>query len=153
MEKISPMESDIVNRIVSLRKSKKLTQEFMAESLHISRASYISFEKQPRDVSLGMLYKISDILHVPLESLLRAPFDEKKFIQLYFFILSSFPMGIPKTKFAKLLYLCDFGFYYEHKRPITYANYIHRRYGPVADLFLELTDELALNGKILINYL
>ena len=147
------MFDEISKIIIAQRKKEKKTQEEIAKELGVSRASYISFEKQPKNIPLETMLEICNALGIRFEELWNNRFDEKKFEDLYFYILDQYKSGITKTKLAKLIYLCDFGYYYKTKKSITNATYIHRQYGPVADIFLEETDDFQINGKIMIKYL
>lgn len=76
------------------------------------------------------------------------PRNNKKFEQMYFYVLKKFKNGVPKTKLAKLLYLADFSYFYDNLEPMSGVTYIRRDYGPVADIFFETTDKLFDAGKI-----
>ena len=76
------------------------------------------------------------------------PRNNEKFKQMYFYILRYFKEGVPKTKLAKLLYLADFGYFYDNLIPMSGVRYVRREFGPVADIFFEMTDDLYDKGKI-----
>jgi uncharacterized phage-associated protein len=59
--------------------------------------------------------------------------------------------GVPKTKLAKLLYLADFAKFYKELEPMSGVKYRRMEYGPVADVFFSLTDDLNQTGKVSIN--
>lgn len=137
------------NKIIrQLRKERSITQEQMADALDISRPTYIAIESGDKDPTVSELEKIAAILGVPLIELLSDERNNRKFLQMYFYILQKFPNGVPKTKLAKLLYLADFTSYYERFEAISGVSYIRRNYGPVADIFFETTDNLYDLGKI-----
>lgn len=131
-----------------LRRERNITQEKMAEDLGISRQTYIAIENGSKDPSVSTLEKIASILGVSSAELLSDWRDNRKFLQMYFYVLRKFPNGIPKTKFAKLLYLADFTNFYETLEPISGVSYVRRSYGPVADIFFETTENLYDIGKI-----
>lgn len=58
---------------------------------------------------------------------------------------------IPKTKLAKLLYLADFAWYYDHLQSMSGMEYRRNKYGPVPDQYFRAIDELEVLGKISIN--
>ena len=55
---------------------------------------------------------------------------------------------IPKTKLAKLLYLADFAWFYDHTESMSGMQYRKIDYGPVPDTFFRALDELEEAGKI-----
>lgn len=57
---------------------------------------------------------------------------------------------VTKTKLAKLLYLADFAWYYEHLKSMSGMQYRKITYGPVPDIFFRAIDELEDDGKIII---
>ena len=70
------------------------------------------------------------------------------------YILSKFKKnGVTKTKLAKLLYLADFRHFYEHLESMSGVLYRCEKYGPLANTFSDLTDELHANGEIRIELL
>ncbi|MDR1070838.1 MAG: DUF4065 domain-containing protein [Gracilibacteraceae bacterium] len=140
--------SEVTNNVERLRSSRGLTQEQTADVLGISRGTYISAAKGKRDLTTGELEKLSAYFSVPIAEFFDQPRNNEKFKQMYFYILRYFRDGIPKTKLAKLLYLADFGWFYYNLTPMSGVRYVRREYGPVADIFFELTDDLYDRGKI-----
>ncbi len=130
------------------RKDRGLTQEQVANGLGVSRPTYINIENGERDPSVSELGRISAIFGVSAGELLDSPRNNKKFEQMFFYILRKFARGVPKTKLAKLLYLTDFSNFYDTLEPMSGVRYIRREYGPVADIFSETTENLFDNGKI-----
>jgi hypothetical protein len=59
---------------------------------------------------------------------------------------------IKKTKLAKLLYLSDFAWYYDHLKSMSGMQYRKIQYGPVPDAYFRALDELESEGKILIDH-
>jgi hypothetical protein len=74
---------------------------------------------------------------------------------MYFYVLKCLGKieGVPKTKLAKLLYLVDFRNFYENLESMSGVSYIRKKYGPLPDVFLEMTDDLQYNGEIRIDTL
>lgn len=138
----------LYQNIERLRKERKITQEQMAQKLGVSRQTYINLENGERDASVSELEKMSAIFGVPITDLLSDPRNNKKFEQMYFYILRKFRKGVPKTKLAKLLYLADFSYFYDNLEPMSGVTYVRRDYGPVADIFFETTDKFLDAGKI-----
>ena len=58
---------------------------------------------------------------------------------------------VPKTKLAKLLYLADFAWFYDHFESMSGMPYRRITFGPVPDMFFRAIDELEADGKILID--
>ncbi|MBR3594663.1 DUF4065 domain-containing protein [Candidatus Saccharibacteria bacterium] len=141
-------------KITKLRLDNDYTQEFVAEKLGITRQSYIQTERGTRKPTTDDIEKLAGLYGVPVEEFFYQSQNLDKFKQMYFYVLSKFaPAGIPKTKLAKILYLADFYHYYEDLEPMSGVFYRRRQYGPLADVFLSLTDELYDSGKIDIDYL
>jgi hypothetical protein len=55
---------------------------------------------------------------------------------------------VPKTKLAKLLYLADFAWYYNHLESMSGAQYLRREFGPVPDDYFRALAELEEAGKV-----
>ena len=140
--------SEVASNVEKIRSSHGLTQEQVAGVLGVSRATYISVTKGRRDLTTGELEKLSAFFSIPIAEFFDQPRNNEKFKQMYFYILRFFRDGIPKTKLAKLLYLADFSFFYDNLTPMSGVRYVRREYGPVADIFFELTDDLYDKGKI-----
>ena len=140
--------SEVVTNVERIRSSHGLTQEQIAGVLSVSRATYISVIKGKRDLTTGELEKLSAYFNVPIAEFFDQPRNNEKFKQMYFYILRYFKDGIPKTKLAKLLYLADFSYFYDNLESMSGVRYVRREYGPVADIFFELTDDLYDRGKI-----
>ncbi len=143
---------NISQQITKARKNCCLTQEQVAKAIEISRPVYIDIENGKREPKSSELVKLSALFNVPVAEFFDEPRNNEKFKQMYFFILSLFSQEcLPKTKLAKLLYLADFRNFYEELEPMSGVRYVRRTYGPVADIFFELTEELFDEGKIDIN--
>lgn len=140
----------VVNNIENIRNARGLTQQQVANVLAVSRATYINIKNGERDLTTGELTKIAAYFNVPIAELFDQPRNNEKFKQMYFYVLRYFKDkdGVPKTKLAKLLYLIDFSYFYDNLISMSGVRYIRREYGPVADLFFEMTDYLYDKGKI-----
>lgn len=143
--------------LTKLRKRAKLSQEEMAEKLGMSRPTVIAIEKGERDISLKELLSISKIFDIPVEVMLDEELSlgekvvltgshERNFQKFYNLILQCLKYGaaedgkIPKTKLAKLVYLCDFASYYRTLKPISGMSYCKLAQGPVAIEFFDIID-------------
>ena len=145
---------NISENITQLRKIRGYSQEEIAQKLGISRQTYIKMENDEKNISVSQLEALSNIYGVTTEELMYNQQNLEKFKDMYLYILSKFTKhGVPKTKLAKLLYLCDFRHFYENLESISGVSYRCKTYGPLADAFLSLTDEMLDQGQIHMDYL
>lgn len=147
--------NQIIETIKAVRTSRGMTQEEMASILGVTRATYINIESGKRELTVSELEKIRESLSLSVGELLDPTIITEgdragKFEQIYMYILNKYfrDEGVPKTKLAKILYLIDFANFYERLEPMSEAHYVRRQYGPVADSFFWLTDELYERGEI-----
>jgi len=136
--------------IKTLRTKRGVSQFEIAKKLGISRSSYIAVEQGTRELSLGEFEKLSEILGISLEDLERGElpnYEKYKQMILAFLRLNK---DLTKTKLAKLLYLADFSWYYSHLESMSGMQYRKIQYGPVADTYFRLIDEMTTNGEITI---
>lgn len=137
-----------VKTIKKLREEKSVSQLVMAQRLGMSRASYIAIEQGRRELTVSELEKVSHILGVSLNELEsgESP-DYEKYKQM---ILSFLRLDkrFTKTKLAKMLYFADFSWYYTHLHSMSGMQYRKIHYGPVADAYFRLIDEMADAGEI-----
>lgn len=131
-----------------------ISQLEMAKKLGISRPSYIAIEQDKRELTLSEAEKLASALGTDLESIKKglAPNVEKyKQMILAYLRVGSSDGKIPKTKLAKLLYLADFAWFYEHLESMSGMPYRKIQYGPVPDPYFRIIDELFDAGKIKID--
>ena len=144
--------TQLASRITKWRTDSGLTQQEVADKLGLSRQRYILVEKGSRDLTTTELTVLSDLFGIMPDDLLRDPIDMAKFRQMYFaclkFAYDKNCGGVKTTKLAKLLYLSDFANFYQQLVPMSGVKYRRMEYGPVADAFFTLTDELYYKGKI-----
>ncbi|MEK9196421.1 MAG: type II toxin-antitoxin system antitoxin SocA domain-containing protein [Patescibacteria group bacterium] len=141
----------LAERIIKWRNQSSLTQQQVADKLGLSRQRYILIEKGERDLTTQELSILGDLFGILPEDFFRDPVDIPKFRQMYFACLkfaSDERGGVPKTKLAKLLYLADFTRFYNELEPMSGVKYRRMEYGPVADVFFSLTDDLYQTGKV-----
>src|SRR3989344_938310 len=139
--------------IKELRIKRGVPQAELALKLGISRPSYIAIEQGKRDLTLSEAEKLSEVFGVSLkemESGISANY--KKYKQM---ILASIRnVGskkdgrITKTKLAKLVYLADFAWFYNHLESMSGMEYRRIKYGPVQDSYFRAIDELFEDGQI-----
>ena len=139
----------IAKNLEQIRNKKGYTQEQIANFLGVSRLTYGNIESGKRDITVKELEQLSAFYNIPLVEIFDTPRNNDKFEQMYFYVLGHFKdHGIPKTKLAKILYLADFSCFYDNLEPMSGVRYVRREYGPVADIFFELTEDLYDKGKI-----
>lgn len=145
-----------LNLIKDLRKKKKLKQQDIADKIGVSRSSYISFEQGKKELSFSQIMKLTELLGINIEDLEGGNLPDiekyKEMILAYIRRAASADGKIPKTKLAKMLYLADFGMYYEQMKSMSGASYRCRQYGPVPDLYFRALDELEESGQIQIDH-
>lgn len=64
------MDRQIYLNIRRIRELKNLTREFVAAELNMSPSGYGKIERGEVDITISRLYQISDVLDVPLSSVL-----------------------------------------------------------------------------------
>lgn len=138
--------------IRSLREQHGLSQILVAEKLGISRASYMAVEAGTRDLTLEEAKRLTLIFPITLSELAgcKAP-NYEKYKQMILAYLRANPDSrgkVPKTKLAKLLYLADFAWFYEHAVSMSGMQYRRIQYGPVPDLYFRALDELFEDGAV-----
>lgn len=142
--------------IKDLRIKKGLKQEEIAEKLAISRSSYISFEQGKTELNFSQIVKLSDIFGISLEEVesgVRPNYEKyKEMILAYIRKGSSEDGKILKTKLAKMLYLADFAWFYDHLESMSGMRYRRIKYGPVPDVYFRAIDELEEAGKITVDH-
>lgn len=75
----------------------------------------------------------------------------EKYRQMVFAFLRNNPSRggkVQKTKLAKLLYLADFGWYYEHLKSMSGMQYRKIEYGPVPNAYFQTINGLCKEGSI-----
>lgn len=144
----------VINNIVELRKNHGYSQQEIADKLNITRQTYIKIEKGDSEANVTQLEQLANLYGIPVEEFFYGVQNIDKFKQMYLYILSKFKKnGIPKTKLAKLLYFADFRHFYNTLESMSGVLYRCKDYGPLADPFLELTEDMSESGEIQIECL
>lgn len=135
-----------------LRTKHKLSQEQVAATIGVSRPTYSAIEVGTQMLNTEEVQKLANLYAIGVDDLLSGHIpDIAKYKQM---ILTYLRMGlspdgkIPKTKLAKLLYLADFAWFYDHTQSMSGMQYRKIEYGPVPDAFFRALDELEEDGKI-----
>jgi DNA-binding XRE family transcriptional regulator len=136
------------------RVARDLSQEQVAKVIGVSRPTYAAIEAGKQELSLEEAQKLAKFYSIGVDELVSGvtPNIEKykHMILAYLRMDISNKEGgkVPKTKLAKLLYLADFTWFYEHLKSMSGMQYRKLAYGPVPDAFFRAVDELAEAGKI-----
>jgi transcriptional regulator with XRE-family HTH domain len=136
-------------KIRDIRKARGATQEEVADVLGMSRTSYIAFEKGERELTVNE----RDLFESKYGRIDGEDQDYAKYRDMLVAFLRAFNgEAIPKTKLAKLLYLADFAWFYEHAESMSNMQYRRIQYGPVPDAYFRIVDELEGEGIIRIKH-
>ncbi|MBU0660716.1 DUF4065 domain-containing protein [Patescibacteria group bacterium] len=139
--------------IKELREKRGFSQQEVANRLEIARTSYLAVEQGKRELTLSEAHKLADMFGIDIEDLESGMIpDYEKYKQMllaYIRMAGSDRDGcIPKTKLAKLLYLADFAWYYEHLESMSGMKYKKLPYGPVPIPYFQALTELEEEGLI-----
>ena len=138
--------------VQTLRNKRGFSQSELAIKLGMSRPSYIAIEQGKKELTLSEAEKLSEIFGVSLkemESGISANYEKyKQMILSYIRNAGSKDGCITKTKLAKLVYLADFAWFYNHLESMSGMQYRKIRYGPVPDSYFRAVDELFEDGQI-----
>ena len=133
-----------------IRIEKGFSQSELADKLGISRASYAAIEQGKRELTLSECEKISQALGITFSDIERGEipnYEKYKQMILVYLRMNEY---LTKTKLAKLLYFADFSWYYHHLKSMSGMEYRKIQYGPVADTYFRLIDEMSDAGEIAI---
>ncbi|MEK7117826.1 MAG: helix-turn-helix domain-containing protein [Patescibacteria group bacterium] len=130
------------------RLKKGLSQLDLALKLGISRPSYIAVEQGKRELTLSEFEKLSSILGVSFDEMEGGEIPNYEKYKQMILIFLRLEGKITKTKLAKLLYFADFGWFYYHLHSMSGMQYRKIQYGPVADHYFRIIDEMFDNGEI-----
>ena len=140
----------------ALRTKRGFSQSFVADKLGLSRPSYVAIERGSRGLTLDEAQKLKDLFGISIEEFAKTtlPKYEKYKQMIIAFLKSSISTDgkVPKTKLAKLLYLADFGWYYNKLESMSGMQYLRRTYGPVPDPYFRALAELEEEGKIEVDH-
>ncbi|MFI5176120.1 MAG: helix-turn-helix domain-containing protein [Terriglobia bacterium] len=169
------MLSEFIRR---LREKRKLTQEYLASEVRISRPTYVQIEQGKRELNLSEAKKLAEVFGIPFESFLReeephvtvrvekaknqsrkrredvrisVPQERvDKFKQVLLYILKEVggKPNIGMTALYKLLYFIDFDYYEKHEEQLMGLVYLKNQHGPTPLLFDKLIDELVKKGDV-----
>lgn len=164
--------------IEHLRKKHKLTQQYLAEQLSISRPTYMQLERGERDLTVPEAKKLAEIFNMSLENFLNGTetkisievtksltkakkvFNEirisipqqklDKFKQILLYLLKKVggKPNIGMTALYKLLYFIDFDYYEKFEEQLMGLKYIKNHFGPTPIIFEKIIQEMLNNNQI-----
>ena len=144
-----------IRKIKEFRIKKGLSQEVVARAIGVSRPTYTAIEAGKQKLDLEEASRLSGLFGIDVDTLLSGNVPDimkyKHMILTYLRMNLSKDKKVPKTKLAKLLYLADFAWFYDHFESMSGMQYRKIAFGPVPDMFFRAIDELEEDGKILID--
>lgn len=146
------MKTTYANFIKYLREDRDLSQAETAATVPMSRASYVAVEKGTKELTLAEALSLTKLFGITLDQLVqtKAP-DLHKYTQMMLYFIRQAKASksvIKKTKLASLLYLADFSWYYTHHFSLSSLSYRKIAFGPVADVYFRLLEEMEVGGII-----
>ena len=148
------MTHEYTQIIKELRTKYNFSQDHVAKAIGVSRPTYTAIESGKQKLDIEEAKKLANLYSIGIDELHsgRIPDIEKYKHMILSYLrmdLTSKKDGkVTKTKLAKLLYLADFSWFYEHMESMSGMQYRKITYGPVPDTFFRATDELEEAGKI-----
>lgn len=144
------MKTTYADFIKYLREERKLSQVQVAEKVAMSRASYVALEKGTKELSLAEAVALTKLFGITIDELMLtvAPNHEKyrELILTFLRAAQTNKTSLKKTKLANLLYLTDFAWYYTTGKSLSGLAYRHIAFGPVADSYFRLLEEMEQGG-------
>lgn len=164
--------------LIHFRKSRKLTQEYLADKLNVSRPTYIQIEKGMRELTVSEAEKLSAIFGITLDeflsgkeitvpkviiktthakkniaSAIRISIPQKnlqKFKEVFLYLLTKVgnKPNIGESVLNKLFYFIDFDYYEKYEEQLIGATYIKNHFGPTPCEFKKIIDEMKKNKEI-----
>lgn len=146
--------SILTQKLKKLRTKSGLSQEQVAKAIGVSRPTFSAIEAGKQKLDVEEVQKLAGLLGVDVTDLLYGNIPDiakyKQMILTYLRMPLSKDKKVPKTKLAKLLYLADFAWFYDHLESMSGMQYRRITYGPVPDMFFRVLDELEEDGKIVV---
>lgn len=162
--------------VKGLREQRGISQQRLAELLNISRPAISQIESGERKISAEELKKLSEMFHIPLDSLLNPEKEPEviledaekgevirpqmrinvpqknleKFKEVLLYIMNKVGSkpNIGETVIYKLLYFIDFNFYEKYEEQLIGATYMKNKYGPTPVEFKKIIDKMSKDKEI-----
>ncbi len=148
------MSTNYASFLKYTREERKLSQAVVAERIGMSRASYVAVEKGTKELTLAEAAALTQLFSISIDELLRTETPNllkyRQMILAFLRIAKEGGQVIKKTKLAKLLYLTDFSWYYLEGNSMSGVMYRRIDFGPVADAYFRLLEEMEQDGSIII---
>ena len=148
------MTNKYIQQIKKLRLEKGFSQDQIAKVIGVSRPTYTAIESAKQELSADEIQRLAKFYSISVDEILSGvtpDIQKYKHMILVYLRMNISNKGdgkVPKTKLAKLLYLADFAWFYEHLKSMSSMQYRKLAYGPVPDAFFRAIDELTEAGKI-----
>lgn len=142
------MTTPYAELVRKIRIEKGYSQSELADQLSLSRASYIAIEQGKRELTLSECEKLSQVLGISFSDIERGEVPNYEKYKQMILVYLSMNKYLTKTKLAKLLYFADFSWYYHNLKSMSGMEYRKIQYGPVADTYFRLIDEMSDVGEI-----
>ena len=146
------MSNEYTEIIKELRTKYNFSQEHVASTIGVSRPTYTAIESGKQKLDIEEAKKLANMYSIGVDELLSGRIsDIEKYKQM---ILNALETGadrdgkITKTKLAKLVYLADFTWFYNHLVPMSGMSYRRLPQGPVPDVYFRAIDELIDSGAL-----
>lgn len=152
------MTNEYIGIIKDLRSKNNLSQEQVASVIGVSRPTYTAIESGKQPLGINEAKKLANLYSIGVDELLSGRIANiEKYKQMILMYLrmkltTKDDKKVPKTKLAKLLYLADFAWFYEHLESMSGMPYRKIKYGPVPDAFFRALSELEEEGKIVVEH-
>lgn len=151
----------MISEIKKIREDKWFSQQQIAEHLGITRQTYSNIEKWSSEISLGEAVKLADFFGMSIDQFIDQDIQTswsqitnrdkyKKIIKACIKYWSWTDGKITKTKLAKLCYLVDFAWFYNHLNSLTGLEYRKIDQWPVPDAYFGTIEELEIEESIVI---
>lgn len=133
-----------------------LSQDEVAKAIGVrSRGTVIAVENGERSLTSEEIGRLADKLGLDITDLLQLEIPNyNKYTEMLAETLRQYERktghAASKTLFAKLIYLEDFAWYYDHLKPMSGMKYRRLQYGPVPDQFFRIVDDMVNEGDIIL---
>jgi len=145
------MSTKYASFIKSLRIKRELSQLAVAEKLGLSRQSYMAVERGAREMTLQEAEQLCKLYGISIEDFSGVSTPNYEKYKQMILVFLRIDKSVTKTKLAKLVYLSDFAWFYNHLKSMSGMQYRKIKYGPVPDAYFRALDELEEEGKIIID--
>ncbi len=170
------MDTSLGKRIKILRETLRISQEKLAQSLKLDRASLSLIENDKRSLKADELILLSTALNISIDELLNLKTSPevvlqrtlkskekkndlrisvprknlKKFREVLIYILGKVGAkpNVGETVLYKLLYFIDFNYYEKYEEQLIGATYIKNHHGPTPIEFNFIVNEMIENKEI-----